>query len=208
MLTNDGVRSSSAHHYGHVCRGRLKEFGELIREAANEWSNDNAPRLGASLAYYTLLSLAPLLVVIIAVAAYVFGRQAAEGQLAWQIEGLVGIEEAKAIQAVIRAAMKPVTGVVATTLSILTLLVGATSVVVELRDALNIIWHVPATNSKTIFGGFLVLLKQRFYAFAVVLGIGFLLLVSLILSAWIAAVGKVVGTCSRCPNPFCMSSLS
>ena len=175
-------------------RLRLKDIVELVRETASAWSGDNAPRLGASLAFYTLLSLAPLLVVIVAVAAVVFGRQAAEGQLAWQIQGLVGREEAKAIQAVIRAATRPTTGVLATLVSILTLAVGATTVVVELRDALNTIWHVPPERSKTGFAGVAVLLKQRFYSFAVVLGVGFLLLVSLVLSAWIAAMGKFFGS--------------
>ncbi len=195
-MATDGskCRSSGIGNYRQMFRLRLKDIVELVRETASAWSGDNAPRLGASLAFYTLLSLAPLLVVIVAVAAVVFGRQAAEGQLAWQIQGLVGREEAKAIQAVIRAATRPTTGVLATLVSILTLAVGATTVVVELRDALNTIWHVPPERSKTGFAGVAVLLKQRFYSFAVVLGVGFLLLVSLVLSAWIAAMGKFFGS--------------
>jgi len=106
----------------------------------------------------------------------------------------VGSQEAQSIQAIVRAAMKPTTGFLATLLSILTLALGASSVVVELRDALNTIWHVPMDQGRTGFAGFVVLLKERFFSFVVVLGVGFLLLASLILSAWIAAMGKFFGS--------------
>ena len=163
--------------------GELRAAGQ---QTISEWIDDKAPRLGASLAFYTLLSLAPLLVVIVAVAAFAFGEKAAQGQLIWEIQDLVGAEGAKTIQGLVQAAYKPGTGALATFFSIVTLAVGATSVVVELHDALNTIWHVAATTGS----GVVSVIKQRFYSFALILGVGFLLLVSLVLSAWIAAMGR------------------
>ncbi len=116
---------------------RSRELGALLKEALTEWSADNAQRLGASLAFYTLLSLAPIVVVVIAVAALVFGKDAVRGQLAWQIQNLVGLNAAQAIQALIQGAQKPTAGIVASILSLLTLLFGSSSVVIELQDALN-----------------------------------------------------------------------
>ena len=185
--------AESIRHLRQFFGLRLKEIGSLIQESVVEWRNDNAPRLGASLAFYTLLSLAPLLVVIVGVAALAFGKNAAEGQLFWEIRDLVGRDEAKAIQETIRNAYQPGTGILAAFLSIVTLAFGATTVVVELRDALNMIWHVPVDQSKTRLGGIVTFVRQRFYSFALVLGVGFLLLVSLVLSAWVAAVGKFFG---------------
>src|ERR1700680_5152437 len=157
-------------------RPRWSEMGELFRETLSEWSNDNAQRMGASLAFYTLLSLAPLLVIVIAVAAFVFGREAVQGQLAWQIQNLVGPNAAQAVQALIQGAQKPATGVVATILSLLTLLFGASSVVMELYDALNTIWHVPSANTRGIASSFWSFAKDRLFSFALVFGAGVLLL--------------------------------
>lgn len=148
------------------------------------------PRLGASLAFYTLLSLAPLLVVVVAMAAFAFGKQAAQGQLFWQIQGLVGLKGARVIQGVLDGAYKPGTGILATVLGLLTLAVGASSVVVELRGALNTIWHVPDVPDTTGLSSVLRMVQERFYSFALVLGVGFLLLVSLVLNACLAAMGK------------------
>ena len=184
------VRVSSLH---------LKELPELLKETVSEWLDDKAPRLGASLAFYTLLSLAPLLIVIVAVAALVYGQEAARGQLVWQIQDLVGPDGAKAIQDLIQGAYKPGTGVVASLLGLLTLAFGASSVVVELRDALNNIWHVPPDSRNTGFASLFRLAKERFYSFALILGVGFLLLVSLVLNAWIAAMGSFFG--SFLPTP-------
>jgi membrane protein len=180
------VREFSSLHF--------KEFLELFKETVGEWLDDKAPRLGASLAFYTLLSLAPLLIVIVAVAAIVYGQEAARGQLVWQIQGLVGPDGAKAIQGLIQGAYKPATGVVASLLGLLTLAFGASSVVVELRDALNTIWHVAPDSRNTGFASIFRLAKERFYSFALILGVGFLLLVSLVLNAWIAAMGSFFGS--------------
>ena len=184
------VRVSSLH---------LKELLELLKETVSEWLDDKAPRLGASLAFYTLLSLAPLLIVIVAVAALVYGQEAARGQLVWQIQDLVGPDGAKVIQDLIQGAYRPGTGVVASLLGLLTLVFGASSVVVELRDALNTIWHVPPDSRNTGFASLFRLAKERFYSFALILGVGFLLLVSLVLNAWIAAMGSFFG--SFLPTP-------
>ena len=170
--------------------GMVKEIRGMASEILAEWSKDQVPRLSASLAYYTLLSLAPLLVVVVAVAALVYGQKAAQGQLVWEIQGLVGGAGAVAIQGLIRGAYyKHDAGIVATIFGILTLVFGASSVVVELRDALNTIWHAHSPPSSG-FRGILRLMKDRFYAFALILGLGFVLLFSLILNAWIAAMGR------------------
>ena len=184
----------SGRNFRRIFHLRLKDFGQLMSESASEWNNDNVPSLGAALAFYALLSLAPLVVVIVAVGAVVFGQKAAEGQLAWEIQGVVGLEQARAVQSVIRSAIKPEGGSFATLLSIVTLALGATAVVVELQDALNFIWHVPVDPGKTGLASIPSLLKQRVYSFVMVLGVGFLLLISLIISAWISAMGKVFGS--------------
>src|SRR5580658_9244590 len=119
----------------------------LAGEIFDAWSRDDAPRLAASLAYYTILSSAPLLVISIAMADRVFGEQAVQGQLAWEIQTLVGGDAAQAIQAVLRGAHRPASGTIATFLSIATLIVGASSVIVELHSALNLIWGVPDTDA-------------------------------------------------------------
>jgi membrane protein len=177
----------------------LKELLELLKETVSEWLSDKAPRLGASLAFYTLLSLAPLLIVIVAVASLVYGQEAARGQLVWQIQDLVGPDGAKAIQGLIQDAYRPGTGMVASLLGLLTLAFGASSVVVELRDALNTIWHVAPDPRNTGFASIFRLAKERFYSFGLILGVGFLLLVSLVLNAWIAAMGSFFG--SFLPTP-------
>jgi membrane protein len=195
MLHDEPERGAkSGSKFRRIFRLRLKDIAWLMRESASNWIDDNAQRLSASLAFYTLLSLAPLLVVVVAVAALVFGRKAAEGQLAWEIQGTVGMDQARAIEAIIRAALKPDAGLAATWFSVATLAVGATAVVVELQDALNDIWHVPTGRNKSTFAAIAILLRQRFYSFVMVLGVGLLLLISLVLSAWMAAMGRFFGS--------------
>ena len=157
----------------------LKDLWEILTETWNAWSTHKAPSAGAALAYYTLFSLAPLLVIVIAVAALVFGQEAAQGKIVTEIQGVVGEESARAIQAMIEKARAPAAGIFATVLSLMTMLLGATAVVGELKDILNTIWNVqPGPGS-----GILSTLKARFMSLAFVLGIGFLLLVSLVVSA-------------------------
>ncbi len=181
-----------ARHLRQFSRVPWKEIWALLRETASAWVDDKAPRLGASLAFYTLLSLAPLLIVVVAVAALVYGQQAAQGQLVWQIQGLVGAEGARTIQGLLKSAYRPGVGIVATIVGVLALLFGASTVVVELRDALNTIWHVPEKSTSGL-QSFLLLIKERFYSLGLILGVGFLLLVSLVLNAAIAGMGRYVG---------------
>ncbi len=173
---------------------RSQDWRALFKEALEEWSNDNGQRLGASLAFYTVLSLAPMLVVVIAMAAVVFGKEAVRGQLAWQVQNLTGHNAAQAVQALIQGAQKPATGIIATILSILTALFGSSSVVIELHDALNTVWHVPSAVNGTLLASFRGFMRARFFSFALVLGGGLLLLASLLWSAWIALVGKFFGS--------------
>jgi membrane protein len=148
---------------------------------------DKAPRLGAALAYYTIFSIAPLLIIAIAVAGLVFGPQAAQGSIVGQIRGLVGETGAEEIQTIIRSAHKPTIGTIVGIFGVATLLFGASGVFGELQDALNTIWHVP-NRQNSIWGS----IKERFPSFLMVLGTGFLLLVSLLLSAGVAALGRFV----------------
>jgi len=154
----------------------------LVRHAFADWRRDNAGRLGAALSYYTLFSIAPLLIVAIAIAGFVFGREAAQGQIVSQIQGLVGDAGARAVQDMIQNSRQPATGVWATVVGLATLLLGATGAFTELKSALNVVWDV-----KDADGGIAALLRGRLWAFAMVLAIGFLLLVSLLISAAVAA---------------------
>ena len=182
-----------SHFVVQFLHERFRQVTRLFKESAKDWSEDNAQRLGASLAFYTLLSLAPLLIVIVGVAALAFGREAAGGQFAWEIRDLVGPEAASAIQALIAESYKPATGLLATGLSILTVIYGASSVVMELREDLNIIWRSPAP-AVTGVSGIIRFAKERFYSFALVLVAGFLLLVLLAISVAIAALGRLFGS--------------
>ncbi len=159
----------------------------MFRQASSEWVNDNAQRLGASVAFYTLLSLAPVIVIAVALAAVVYGQAAAEGRLASEIQGIAGSDVARTIQKIVLRAYQPRPGVVATLLGLATLAFGASSVFVELHDAMNAIWHVSLPPDRTNAARVVRLIKDRFYSFATVLVAGFLLLISLVLSAWIAA---------------------
>ncbi len=165
----------------------LKALPRMFREASSEWFNDNAPRLGAAVAFYTLLSLAPVILIAVAAAAVVYGQSAAEGRLASEIRDVAGPDAARTIQEIISGAYTPRTGLIATLLGLATLAFGASSVFVELRDAMNTIWHV-APPDRISAATVIRLIRDRFYSFATVLGAGFLLLVSLLLNAWIAAM--------------------
>src|ERR1700704_1554394 len=163
---------------------RPRVIYELLKSTYDEWSRDKAPRMGAALAYYTIFSLAPLLVIAIAIAGFVFGADAVRGQIMGQIQGLIGSESARAVQTMIQSAHKPAHGVLATIFGVAILLIGASGVFTEMQDALNTIWKVDTTSKTGVWN----MLKYRFLSFGMVLGIGFLLLVSLLLSATLTAV--------------------
>jgi membrane protein len=166
----------------------LKALPRLFRLASSDWIDDNAQRLGASVAFYTLLSLAPVIVIAVAVGAAIYGQAAAEGRLAYEIQGLAGSDVARTIQDIIRGASQPRTGGLATLLSLATLVFGASTVFVELHDSMNAIWHVSIPPDRTSVATFIRLIRDRFYSFATVVGAGFLLLVSLLLNASMAAM--------------------
>ncbi|MEP6600803.1 MAG: YhjD/YihY/BrkB family envelope integrity protein, partial [Nitrospirota bacterium] len=161
----------------------------LLREAFYAWLDDNVQRLGAALAYYTVFSLAPLLIIAIAIAGLAFGQEAAQGQIMSQIEDLLGEQGAKATQAMIESARQPIAGLVASLLGVIMLVFGATGAFAQLQDALNTIWGVAPKPGRGVLG----ILKDRLFSFMLVIGIGFLLLVSLVLSAALAALGKFFG---------------
>jgi membrane protein len=175
---------------------RPRDLPQLLKEAASEWIEDGAMRLSASLAYYAIFSLAPLLVIVISIAGLVFGEEAARGQIAQQISALAGARAGEAIQATVQAsASERTTGVLATIIGLVVLLFGASTVFAELKDALNTIWGVTVKPGRAFF----TLVHDRFLSFSIVLAIGFLLLVSLVLSAVLAALGKYMS--ARLPLP-------
>jgi membrane protein len=168
----------------------LSDIPGLLQETALAWYADRGPRLGAALAFYTLFSLAPLLIIVIAVAALAFGRELAQTQLVQQIEAFVGAEGARVIQSTIENASRPSSGVVATLVGLAMLLFGATVVFSELQDALNTIWNVPPRPRRSIVLG---LIRPRLLAFIMVLAIGFLLLLSIIANSVLTAVMQLFG---------------
>jgi membrane protein len=170
---------------------------DLIKRTACRWNEINAPRLGAALSFYTMLSMAPLIVVCIGIAGALVGAEAARNQLAGQIQNVVGYEGGQAIQALLSHASSKSSGVIAAVIGVFTLLLGASAVFGELRDSLNQIWGAKANASLSL----LSMLRQRFVSFAMVLGIGFLLLVSLLFSAAISALYKFFGSYVPMPEP-------
>ncbi|MDP1998166.1 MAG: YihY/virulence factor BrkB family protein, partial [Rhodoferax sp.] len=146
----------------------------------SSWLDDYAPSMGAALAYYTLFSLAPLLLIVISVAGLVFGQEAARGEIESQLRDLMGEQGASAVQALLASVDKPTEGVAATVVGVALLLVGATTVFGELQDSLDRIWRAPSQDRA---GGWLALIRTRLLSFGMILAIGFLLMVSLVLSA-------------------------
>jgi membrane protein len=163
-------------------------FWQLLYTTAMQWSDDNVPRLGAALAFYSVLSIAPLLLICLAGAALIFGKEAATGQIVGEIRGLVGKEGAEAIQEMLTNAHKPGAGTAAAVAGFATLLFAASGVFGELQGAMNTIWKVQYKPGRGMVG----LLRDRFFSFAMVLGTGFLLLTSLVLSAVVAATSNFV----------------
>jgi membrane protein len=163
---------------------------ELAKRTVMAWLDDYAPSMGAALSYYTLFSLAPLLLLVIAVAGLLFDTEVARGQLMAQLDGLIGTEGASAIDDLLKSASRPTESVVASVLSVVTLLVGATSIFAELQSDLDRIWRAPAAAKPSGLWG---LLRTRLLSFGLIVSIGFLLLVSLVVSAGLAAFGKWYG---------------
>jgi membrane protein len=165
----------------------------LLERTATEWSMDNATTWSASVAFYTLLSLAPLLILTVAIAGLVYDKRVAQGQLVLGLRDLLGPEIGPAIQVVLTNPRKPVSSLIATVFGIMTLFLGASAVLTELRNALNAIWHVPVNRNRTHFANLLRLAKERVYSFVMILGLGVLLLVSLLLNTWLGAMKTFFG---------------
>ncbi len=165
----------------------LKRQWALLKVAVKGWSDDYAPSMGAALSYYTLFSLAPLLIIVIGVAGLVFGQDAAQGQILEQLRGIMGEEGAVAVEGIIKAAREPSKGIFATIGGILLLLLGATAVFAELQSSLDRIWRTPAPPQES---GLWHMLRTRVLSFGLVLGFAFMLMVSLVVSAALAAFGK------------------
>jgi membrane protein len=159
----------------------------LLKKAGAAWLDDYAPSMGAALSYYTVFSLAPMLLIVIAVAGLVFGQDAARGALFGQLHGLMGADAAQAIEGLLASVSRPSQGIAATSIGVAVLLVGATSVFGELQDALDRIWRVADRPKPSGVWG---LLRSRLLSFGLILGIAFLLMVSLVVSAAVAALGK------------------
>jgi membrane protein len=157
----------------------------LIKRTLNAWLEDRGQTLGASLSYYTVFSLAPLLLIVVSVAGLLFGVEAARGQIFDQLKSLLGSEGASAVEAMLRNANRPSTGVWATIVGAVTLLVGATSVFAELQDTLDHVWRAPQREKVS---GLWTVLHQRLLSVGMILGIAFLLMVSLVLGAILSAL--------------------
>jgi membrane protein len=163
---------------------------DLLKTTFSEFLEDRAPRLGAALAFYSILSIAPLLLLVIAIAGSVFGREAVRGQLTFQMDSLIGERGAAFIQEMLANSQQPGQGLLASIVGFATLLFGATGVFGELQDSMNMIWGVRPKPGQ----GFWPMVRQRFVSFAMVLGIAFLLLATLVISTVLAALGKYFAT--------------
>ncbi len=170
-----------------MAKHSFKEIWELTKTAASAWSNDYAPSMGAALSYYTVFSLAPLILIVVSIAGLVFGKEAAQGALFAQLSSMMGTDAAAAIEGLLASVNKPSQGAVGTVVGIAVLLLGATTVFGELQDALDRIWRAPARKDAS---GLWTLLRTRFLSFGMILGIAFLLMVSLVVSTAVSALGK------------------
>ena len=163
----------------------------LVKRAVSAWVDDYAPSMGAALSYYTVFSLAPLLLIVISVAGLIFGADAARGEIFGQLRGTMGDDAAKAIEGLLASVSKPTEGVTATLIGVAVLLIGATTVFGELQNALDRIWRAPGRAKPS---GLWSLLRTRLLSFGLILGLAFMLMVSLVLEAAMAAAGRWWGS--------------
>ena len=160
----------------------------LLRETARQWSDHKIMQLAAALAYYSIFSIAPLLVVVIALVGWIFGPEAVRGQLDEQLRGSMGQSAAETVQSMVQSTYRPGQGIWATVIGVATLLLGASGVFAQLKDALNSIWDVPAPPGS----GVMAFVRDRLVSFGMVLVIGFLMLTSLLLTTAIAAMWELI----------------
>ena len=164
---------------------KCRDLFAIVKSAGGAWIDDRAPRIGAALAFYTALSLSPLLMITISIAGLIYGNEAAQGGIAQQIEGQIGPNGAKAIEEILANSKRERSGILALVIGAVTLFIGAMGVFGELQDAMNDIWKVRTRKRRAIWN----FLRARFLSFAMVLVVGFLLLVSLTLTTSISAAG-------------------
>ena len=163
-----------------------RSIWRLLKETVDEWQQDKVDRMAAALAYYTLFSIAPLLVIAVAVAGAVFGQEAARGEVVTQIQGLLGKAGAEVVQTALANTQNPQAGngIVPTLISTLVLIFGASGVFVQLQDSLNTVWNVEVSSK----AGVKAVVRKRIFSFAMVITIGFILMISLVVSAGLAAL--------------------
>ena len=166
----------------------LKNLWKMLLDTVSEWQANKVPRMAAALAYYAVFSIAPLLIIVIAIAGLAFGAQAAQGEVFKQAQGLLGSSGAQILQTMIQNTSRTSSSILATVVGALVLMWGATQVFVELQDSLNTIWGVQPKPMQPIKGVF----RSRVFSFGMILAIGFLLLVSLVISAVLSALGNAV----------------
>jgi membrane protein len=169
---------------------RVKPVVSLLKDTVNEWLDDRAMSLAASLAFYTVLSLAPLLILAVSVAGLFFGEAAARGEITQQLRDMLGPDGGAAVESILAHTKEPHANVLGTIVGVVVLLFGASGVFGELQDSLDAIWEVKPKPGRGVMG----VVKARFFSFAMVLGVAFLLLVSFLLSAGINIAGKFVGS--------------
>jgi membrane protein len=169
----------------------------IFREAGSQWSSHNAPRLGAALAYYTVLSLAPTLLLIVAICGSVFGEDVVRGRVYQEFRNLIGDQGASVVLMLLNAAHKPGNGLLASVLGFVLLLTGASGIFIELRETLNYIWDVPKMGNSGLWN----IVRYRFFSFAVVIGAGVMLVVGLALSAFVQAAGAYIAPWIAMPEP-------
>ena len=163
----------------------IKDIAALLKETGAEWWNHKAPRLGAALSYYTIFSLAPMLLLVVAVAGFFLGDDAVEGHIVDEMQELLGHDGAAVLQAMLVASSSRTSGALATAIGLGVMLIGATSVMIELQDSLNTVWRAVPKPGLGLKG----VLRDRLLSLGLVLSFGFVLLVSLGMSAALAAAG-------------------
>lgn len=168
----------------------LPAFWFIFKETLREWNDDNVPRLGAALAFYSMLSIGPLLLIVISMAGLAFGRDAVSGYIFGEIRGLVGDTGAEAIQNILAHSHNHAAGIIATIIGIVTLIISATGFFAQLQDALNTIWNVSGQQN----GHWTFFIKKRLLSFAMILGIGLLLLIALVVSAGLTALSHIISS--------------
>lgn len=165
---------------------RAKTIWKLLKDTVLDWNDDNAARVAAALAFYTLLSLAPLVILTIALVGFVLGEDTARARILYEVQALVGPEGARAVDAVIASASDPAQGVIGSIVGVTVLFVGASGVFGELQYALNTIWGVKPKARN----GLMLIVRERIFSFAMVIAIAFLLLVSLVISTVLSGLGR------------------